>query len=98
MALFADVTLARRLERAEREANARFVEARASVDPAVGARWIDVNGTYAMFDGVASPCTQTFGFGLFATPSATDLDAIESFYREWSSPVFHEVCPIGDAA
>jgi hypothetical protein len=93
---FSDVHLARRLERAERDANARFVEARAAVQPAVGARWIDVNGTYAMFDGVSSPCTQTFGFGLFALPAEGDLDAIERFFAARGAPVFHEVSPMAD--
>ncbi|HZP48345.1 MAG TPA: thioesterase family protein [Vicinamibacterales bacterium] len=95
---FADVSLARRLEGAERDANARFVEARASLDPASGAAWIDVNGTAAMFDGVDSPITQTFGFGLFAPPAAADLDRLERFFDGRSAPVHHEVCPLVDAA
>ena len=66
----ADVLLARRLERAEASANSRFVEARARVNPEVGAEWIEVAGAYAMFDGVQSPCTQTFGLGLFQMPTA----------------------------
>ena len=63
--VFCDLSLARRLERTEAEANARFVRARASVSPESGATWMEVGGTYAMFDGVASPCTQTFGLGIF---------------------------------
>jgi len=96
--LLSGLSLARRLERAERDSNARFVEARAAVSPEVGAAWIDVGGTYAMFDGVESPCTQTFGFGLFTAPSSGDLDTIERFYAERSAPVFHEVSPIADPA
>jgi hypothetical protein len=95
---FTDVHLARRLERAERDANARFVDVRARVHPGVGAAWVDVNGTYAMFDGVDSPCTQTFGFGLFAPPSESNLQAIERFFSEREAPVFHEVCPLADPA
>ena len=96
--LLSDLSLSRRLERAERDSNARFVEARAAVSPDVGAGWIDVGGTYAMFDGVESPCTQTFGFGLFTAPSSGDLDRIERFYAQRSAPVFHEVSPIADPA
>ncbi len=95
---FSDVGLARRLERAERDANARFVEARAAVDAARGAAWRDVNGTYALFDGPESPCTQTFGFGLIAAPAADDLDAIERFFAERCAPVFHEISPLADPA
>src|SRR5207245_5119632 len=98
VSLLPDLATSRRLERAERDSNARFVEARAAASPEVGAAWIDVGGTYAMFDGVESPCTQTFGFGLFTAPSSGDLDTIERFYAERSSPVFHEVSPIADPA
>ena len=88
-----DITLARRLEGAERDANARAMAA-----PSVGAAWIDVNGTYAMFDGPSSPCTQTFGFGLFAPAAEADLATIEQFFAERASPVYHEVSPLADAA
>lgn len=60
--MFADLALARRLERAEAHANARFVEAWARAYPDSGATWIDVAGAYGMFDGVQSPTTQSFGF------------------------------------
>jgi hypothetical protein len=61
---FADLALARRLERAEAKSNARFVELRAGLDPGRGACWIEVCGTYAMYDGPSSPVTQTFGLGI----------------------------------
>jgi GNAT superfamily N-acetyltransferase len=92
----ADQTLARRLERAEAIANARFVEARARIEPASGAQWIEVAGAYAMFDGVRSPCTQTFGLGMFQLPTSADLDRIESFFKERGAPALHEVCPCAE--
>ena len=95
---FYDVSLARRIERAEAESNAAFVEARARHFPDVGARWIDVGGTYALFDGVDSPLTQTFGLGLFGPPTPADLDRIEVFFRGAGAPVFHEVSPLADPA
>jgi GNAT superfamily N-acetyltransferase len=95
---FSDVSLARRLERAEAEASAQFVEARSRVEPGSAAAWIDVAGTYAMFDGVASPITQTFGFGLFAPPSVERLVELEQFFRDRGAPVFHEVSPLADPA
>jgi len=96
--LYADVLLARRLERTEASANSGFVEARARVFPEVGAEWIEVAGAYAMFDGAQSPCTQTFGLGLFQMPTAAEMERIEAFFRERKAPVLHEVCPLGDAA
>ena len=96
--LVTDLSLARRLERAEACANAAFVEARAAMQPASGAAWRDVNGTYAMFDGVASPLTQTFGLGLFATPTDDELLAIEAFFAERGADAFHEVAPLASPA
>ena len=93
-----DLALAQRLERAEATANAAFVEARAGVSPSLRAEWRDVSGTYAMFDGVGSPLTQTFGLGLFSPPTATQLEEIEAFFRDRGAEVFHEVSPLADPA
>lgn len=97
-AVVSDLALARRLERAEATANARFVEARRKVAPGVGATWIEVAGAYAMFDGVESPCTQTFGLGMFDAPSGEAFERIERFYGERGAPTFQEVSPLADAA
>jgi hypothetical protein len=91
---FADLELSQRLERAEAHSNAKFVEARARVYPQSGAQWIDVAGAYAMYDGASSPCTQTFGLGLFETITGDELEEIESFFRDRGAPVFHEVSPL----
>jgi GNAT superfamily N-acetyltransferase len=68
------------------------------VTPATGATWQDFGGTYAMFDGVGSPVTQTFGLGLFTPPTTPQLDSIESFFRDRGADVFHEVSPLADPA
>lgn len=86
-----DLDLARTLERAEATANAAFVEARAQVDASVGATWIDVAGAYAMFDGVGSPLTQTFGLGLFDSFLENEFALAEAFFSARGSPTFHEV-------
>lgn len=96
--IFSDLALSRRLERTEARSNASFVEARARAFPEIGAKWIDVCGAYAMFDGVDSPLTQTFGLGLFDPVAANDLDRIEKFFQERGAPVFHEVSPLADPA
>jgi Acetyltransferase (GNAT) domain len=95
---FADLALARRLERAEATSNARFVELRAGIDPARGACWTEVGGTYAMFDGPTSPVTQTFGLGIFQAPTPDDFDRLERFFFERGAPVDHEVSPQADPA
>lgn len=88
--------LSQKLERAEARANASFVESRARIMPEAHAKWMEVKGTYVMFDGANSPLTQTFGLGLFGKIEASDLKAIESFYRELDAPICHEVSPMAD--
>ncbi len=93
---FADLELARRLERTEATGCAQFVESRRQLRPESGAEWIDVAGTWAMFDGVASPITQTFGLGMFEPVTPENLDRIERFFVERGAPVWHEVSPLTD--
>jgi hypothetical protein len=62
---FADLDLSRRLERAEGQACREFAQARARLHPESGAAWIECAGAYAVFDGIDSPATQSFGIGLF---------------------------------
>jgi hypothetical protein len=94
----ADLALARRLERVEGKSNAAFVEARERLHPGSGACWREVAGTYAMFDGVGSPLTQTFGLALFAPAREEDLAELEAFFAERGADVFHEVSPLADVA
>ena len=93
-----DAALSQRLERAEAKASAAYVESRAHTAPSLGAEWRDFDGTYAMFDGVGSPLSQTFGFGLFSPPTSAQLETIESFFRDRGAEVFHEVSPLADPA
>lgn len=92
--VFADLALARRLEAAEGRGNAAFVDAQARVDPASGAIWTTFGGTSAMFAGVGSPITQTFGLGIHQPLIDKELDAIEHFFRSRGSAVYHEACPL----
>lgn len=96
--IISDRELSKKLERTEARANADLVETRARLDPASKAEWIEVAGAYVMFDGVDSPCTQTFGLGLFGEVTDDALDEIEEFYTSRGAPVFHEVSPMADAS
>ena len=92
--IYSDIQLSRRLERAEARANADLVETRLSLFPDSGAEWIDVSGTYAMFDELDSPLTQTFGLGIFEDATPNILDEIEAFFTVRGSSVLHEVSPM----
>ena len=93
---FADLSLARKLEKTEAQGNAQFIEARAKVSPEVGAEWIEVAGARAMFDGPTSPISQTFGLGIFQPVTHADFDKLESFFQDRGAAVFHEVSPLAD--
>jgi hypothetical protein len=93
-----DLPLAQRLEGAEAAANIAFVEARAVLEPDVGAVHARVGGVAAMYDGPASPLTQTFGLGVFDSPAAADFESIEAFFLSRAAAVHHEVCPLAGPA
>lgn len=96
--IFSDLALSRRLERAEVNACMEFARARKRLFPESGAEWIKCGGAYAVFDGVESPITQTFGLGIFEELNAGTLDTIEKFFHERGAPVFHEVSPLAGTA
>lgn len=93
---FSDLALARRLEKTEGRSNAEFVEARAKAFPKSGAQWIEVAGAYAMYDGVGSPVTQTFGLGMFEPVTVDTLTQLEKFFQSRGAEVFHEFSPLAD--
>jgi GNAT superfamily N-acetyltransferase len=93
---FANLALSLRLEGAEAQSNIDFVEARARAFPESKARHIEVAGAHAMFDGVDSPLTQTFGLGLVEPVSKSGLERLEAFFLDLGAPVFHEVSPLAD--
>ena len=96
--VFADLDLSRRLERAEGQACMEFAEARCRLHPDSGAAWIECAGAYAVFDGVDSPVTQSFGLGLLEPLSPVSLDRIESFFLDRGAAVVHEVSPLAGIA
>lgn len=95
---FSDLALSRRLERAEGTASAQYADARRRLFPDSRAEWTEIAGAYAIFDGVDSPITQTFGLGLFEDLGPGQLDAIEQFFSERGASVFHEVSPFAGVA
>lgn len=96
--MFSDLRLAGRLERAEGYACVQFAKARRHLFPASGAEWMECAGAYAVFDGIESPVTQTFGLGLFEQMSAASLEVIERFFLHRGAPVLHEVSPLAGVA
>jgi ribosomal protein S18 acetylase RimI-like enzyme len=95
---FCDLALSRRLERAEGHAAARFAQARRRLFPESRADWMECAGAFAVFDGIHSPVTQSFGIGLFEDLTPNSLDTIEHFFQERGTPAIHEVSPLAGVA
>jgi GNAT superfamily N-acetyltransferase len=91
--LCSDLSLSRRLERAEGFACVQFVAARRRQFPESGAEWMECGGAYAAFDGIDSPITQTFSLGLLEDATPSTLDTLEKFFFDRGADVFHEVSP-----
>lgn len=95
---FSDLPLSKRLERAEGHACVQYAEARRRLFPDSGAEWMECAGTYAVFDGIDSPVTQSFGLAIFEELNPATLDVIERFFLDRGAPVLHEVSPFAGVA
>ena len=93
-----DLTLSRRLERAEGRGSANSLRPERGSFPTAerpGSR----SPALSPYSTVRRRRSlKHFGLGLFATLTATDLDAIEKFFRDRGAPAHHEVSPLADAA
>jgi len=96
--IFSDLSLAQRLERAEGFACAQYAVTRSKQFPYSNAEWMECGGAYAVFDGIDSPCTQTFCLGLFEELTEETLDSLERFFLRHDAPVLHEVSPFAGVA
>lgn len=93
---YSDRALSQKLEQTEGRFNAAFVSAHLEMFPDSGVEWKEINGTYALFDGVESPLTQTFGLGLLKEVSSQVIEELEEYYQQFSAPIFHEISPLAD--
>jgi GNAT superfamily N-acetyltransferase len=91
---FSDLALSRRLEHAEGRACVEFAQARQRLFPDRGTEWMECAGACAVFDGIDSPITQTFGLGIFEELNEASLDQIEHFFFSRGAHVDHEVSPL----
>jgi GNAT superfamily N-acetyltransferase len=94
--LFADLTLARRLETTDALAGIEFARSWAKLNAFTGEVFLPVAGGHAGFGGLDSPVTQAFGLGLDGPVTEADMTAMEEFYRAHGAPVNIETCPLAD--
>src|SRR5438874_1296089 len=90
---FSDLALSRRLESAEGHACAQFAHTRRRLFPDSGSESRQIAGGCAVFDGIDSPVTQTFGLVIFEDLTAASLDQTEHFFLARGAHVDHEDSP-----
>ncbi len=93
--LFADLTLARRLEAAEAEGTADCARHMAAREPGCGAAVEAVAGGLAICVGTGSPLNKCTGLGLHGPVTAADIARIEEFFRS-SGRIVVDLCPVAD--
>lgn len=93
---FADLDLARRIERSEALSARACAKSVSRRHPDVGAPVLEVGGGVAVFAGVDSPISQAVALGLQGPVAESDMERMEAFYRQRGSPVNIELCPFAD--
>jgi GNAT superfamily N-acetyltransferase len=75
-----------------------FAEARRRLYPESGAEWLECAGAGAVFNGIDSPVTQSFGLGIFEDLDAPTLNLVERFFFDRGSAALHEISPLAGVA
>jgi GNAT superfamily N-acetyltransferase len=96
--LFADLTLARRLETAEAQWGVEYAEAQAHPHPESGATAEAVAGGYAVYAGAGSPMSRAIALGLNGPVTSEELEQVEALYFSRSAPAQVDLCPLADAS
>jgi hypothetical protein len=96
--IFADLELARRLERTEACGRDRVCRGACAVRPRrVGRRWIEVAGAAALYDGaVVTDVHRPSGSACGQELTESDLDRIEALYGNVVHRSTIEVSPLAD--
>ena len=96
--MFADIDLARRIDRAEASLSSDFADATRRGKSGQGVFVQELGGGVAVCIGVASPMTKVIGVGFGELPSEEELDTIERAFFDRGSPVRAEVATLADPA
>ena len=94
MTVFADHTLAARLEGLCADEMERFVLTAREIDPTSPAAILEVGGGRAVFVAPGSPVNQAFEIGMAGAVSLGDVAAVEAFFEERGSRPLVGVCPL----
>ncbi|HUR37484.1 MAG TPA: GNAT family N-acetyltransferase [Terriglobales bacterium] len=91
--MFVDLTVAARIDRAEASLCAGIVHAHPQKAQAAGLV-LPIAGGQAVYDSPASPVNKVIGLGFNGPLVITELEAVESAWRERNEPVRVELCSL----
>lgn len=94
--LFANTSLARRIERAEVGLIVEGARAAARRLPPEGPVIVEMNGAAVVYVEEGSPFNKIVGLGFDGVPPAATLDAVEARFAERRAPLQAEVSSLGD--
>jgi len=96
--LFADLELARRLEKKEMQSIINIAAGFAKVYPGIGAELNLLDEGYAIFTGRNQPINRVFNLGMSGPLKAETLLQAEDFYHKLEMPTEVEACPLADTS
>lgn len=94
--LFADLALARRLERNDALNTADYALVLQHWQPETAARVLPVADGCATFTRPDFPINRAVGLGMTMPVTAEDLHAVEEFFRSYGLPAKIDLCPLAD--
>jgi uncharacterized protein len=94
--LHADMTLARRHERAAMAIESEYARSHAVMSPDFDVAVVPIADGVAIFAGVNSPMSQSTGLGLDGPVTEDDLEALEAVYHSRGAAARIVVCPLAD--
>ncbi len=94
--MFADTSLATRIDRAEMRLSLSIAQTVAARSPAARALVSPIAGGHAVFAGAGSPTNKAIGIGFGATIDEAALDAIEQAWTDRGEPVRFELATLAD--
>lgn len=94
--LFADLSLARRLEGVEARGMSEYPMAQRLCRPQVESALLPLSSGFAIFAGVDSPLTRAVGLGLDGPVDEDEFERMEEFFRSRGAAALIDVCPLAD--
>jgi GNAT superfamily N-acetyltransferase len=96
--IFADLSLACRLEAADAARYADYAHARPNIMPEVNPSVMRIAGGIAVYAGANSPFSRAVGLGLAGPVAPAEFARVNAFYRGRAIPARVSLCPLADGS